>query len=209
MQKIITSLTAMFSVLLVVAQANVYPAGPQSNTTVITNAIVHIGNGQVLEHASVEFKNGKITRVGAGILPDQGATIIDAAGKHVYPGLILSNTNLGLVEINSIRATIDYREIGDYNPNVRSLVAYDTDSKVINTLRSSGILLANIVPQGGILSGSSSVVQLDAWNWEDAAYKTDNGIHLNMPLMMNRPSRGFGGRGGPQQPPRDPVKEGL
>ena len=209
MQKIITSLTAMFSVLLVVAQANVYPAGPQSNTTVITNAIVHIGNGQVLEHASVEFKNGKITRVGAGILPDQGATIINAAGKHVYPGLILSNTNLGLVEINSIRATIDYREIGDYNPNVRSLVAYDTDSKVINTLRSSGILLANIVPQGGILSGSSSVVQLDAWNWEDAAYKTDNGIHLNMPLMMNRPSRGFGGRGGPQQPPRDPVKDGL
>ena len=210
MKKIITTFTALCFVILLTAQETVYPAGPQSNTTVITNAIVHIGNGQVLEHASVEFKNGKITRVGAGIIPDQGANIVDAKGKHVYPGLILANTNLGLVEINSVRATIDSREIGDYNPNVSSLVAYNTDSKVINTLRSSGILLANIVPEGGILSGSYSVVQLDAWNWEDAAYKKDGGIHLNMPLMMTRPGRGFGGgRGGPQQPPRDPVKEGL
>ena len=99
------------------------------------------------------------------------------------------------MEINSVRATNDAQEIGELNPNVRSIVAYNTDSKVINTLRSNGILLANIVPQGGILSGSSSVVQLDAWNWEDAAYKTDAGIHFNMPTLMPRP-RGFGGGGG-------------
>ena len=76
------------------------------------------------------------------------------------------------------------------NPNIHSLVAYNTDSKVINTLRCNGILLAHIVPSGGLLSGTSSVVQLDAWNWEDAAYRIDNGIHFNMPLLLNRPGKG-------------------
>ena len=84
-------------------------------------------------------------------------------------------------------------------------------NKIINTLRSNGILMANIVPDGSLLRGSSSVVQLDAWNWEDAALKTDQGIHLTMPSLMPRPR--FGGRsgGGPnagQQEP-DPVKEGF
>ena len=99
------------------------------------------------------------------------------------PGLILPISNLGLVEISAVRATNDSRELGELNPNVRSIVAYNTDSKVINTLRSNGILLANIVPQGSLIAGSSSVVQLDAWNWEDAAYKTDEGIHLYMPSI--------------------------
>lgn len=150
--------------------------------------------------------------MGTNVTAPAGATIVDAKGKHVYPGLILPISNLGLVEISSVRATSDAQEIGDLNPNVRALSAYNTDSKVINTLRSNGILLANIVPEGGLLSGSSSVVQLDAWNWEDAAYKTDAGIHLRLPMLMARPGFGRfggGGGGGPQQPQPDPVKEGL
>jgi hypothetical protein len=132
-------------------------------------------------------------------------------GKQVYPGLILSSSNLGLVEVSSVRATSDVREIGDLNPNVRSIVAYNTDSKVINTLRSNGILMANIVPQGSMIAGSSSVVQLDAWNWEDAAVKTDAGMHFYMPTLMARPrfGRGGGGPGGPQAPPSDPCKRRI
>lgn len=208
MKKIITFLSLVFC-LVAAAQETVYPVGKQTGTTVITNATVHVGNGQVLNNASIEFKDGKITQVGTNIIPAAGATIVNAQGKHVYPGLILASSNLGLVEINSVRASNDSREIGDMNPNIRSIVAYNTDSKIINTLRSSGILLASIVPEGGMISGSSSIVQLDAWNWEDAAYKTDEGIHLNMPSMMARPAGFRGGRGGPQQPPKDPVKEGL
>jgi hypothetical protein len=95
------------------------------------------------------------------------------------------------------------------NPNVRSIIAYNTDSKVINTLRPNGVLLASVVPEGGMLSGQSSVVQLDAWNWEDAAYKIDNGIHFRVPSLLARP-RGFGfGGGRPGAEPVDPVKEGL
>jgi imidazolonepropionase-like amidohydrolase len=192
------------------AQETVYPTPKQTGSTIITNATIHVGNGQVLEKASIVITDGKIAAVGTNVTAPAGATTVNAEGKHVYPGLILPVSNLGLVEINSVRATNDAQEIGELNPNIRSISAYNTDSKVINTLRSSGILLANVVPQGGLLSGSSSVVQLDAWNWEDAAYKTDAGIHFNMPLLLSRP-RGFGGGGpgGPQQPPVDQVKLGL
>lgn len=200
----------LLSAIRLSAQETVYPAPKQIGVTVITNATVHVGNGTVLNNASIEIRDGKITAVGPNVTAPPGATIVDAKGKHVYPGLILPISNLGLVEISSVRASSDVQEIGDLNPNVRALSAYNTDSKVINTLRSNGILLANIVPEGGLLSGSSSVVQLDAWNWEDAAYKTDAGIHFRLPSLMARPRFGFGGGGGgPQQPQPDPVKEGL
>ena len=100
--------------------------------------------------------------------------------------------SLGLVEVPPVRATVDATEIGELNPNIRALVAYNTDSKVINTLRSNGILLAEVYPGGNLMAGSSSVVQLDAWNWEDAVYAADHAIHLTLPSLLARPSgRGY------------------
>ncbi|HWI93359.1 MAG TPA: amidohydrolase family protein [Flavisolibacter sp.] len=210
MKKIFFSILS-FAFLAGNAQSNVYPAPKQSQPIAITGAIVHIGNGQVLNNATVVMEGGKITAVGTNVQIPAGAQRIEAQGKHVYPGLILSASNLGLVEIGSVRASNDVREIGDMNPDIRSITAYNVDSKVINTLRSNGVLLANVVPEGGLLSGTSSVVQLDAWTNQEAAYKTDQGVHLNMPSLMALPGRRFGGFGGPnaQQPPTDPVKEGL
>ncbi|MEY3178172.1 MAG: hypothetical protein RJB42_413 [Bacteroidota bacterium] len=208
MKKILLNLLALIAVVSINAQETVYPAKKQEGPIFIMNGTVHVGNGQVLNNTSIEIKDGKITAIGNNITPSAGATVADAKGKHVYPGLILANSNLGLIEINSVRATADATEIGDYNPSIRSLVAYNTDSKVINTLKSNGITHANIVPEGGTISGSSSVVQLDAWNWEDAAYASDNGMHMNMPALFNRPNRfaAFLGQQGPQQ---DPIKRGL
>jgi imidazolonepropionase-like amidohydrolase len=209
MKKIFLSVM-IFGSVIACGQANVYPAPKQSQAVAITGATLHIGNGQVLNNATVIMLDGKITAVGTGISVPAGARRVDAQGKHVYPGLILSASNLGLVEIGSVRASSDVREIGDLNPDVRSITAYNVDSKVINTLRSNGILLANVVPEGGMVSGTSSVVQLDAWTPKDAAYKVDEGVHINMPLLMAAPARRFGGFGGPNaQPPVDPVKEGL
>lgn len=214
MRKIFLAI-AVFSLVHVSAQETVLPTPPQKGVTYIKNATIHVGNGKVIENGVIEIKDGKISQVGANVSVPAGATVTDAKGKHVYPGLILPTSNLGLIEVSSVRATSDVRELGDMNPNVRSIVAYNTDSKVINTLRSNGILLANIVPQGSLLAGSSSVVQLDAWNWEDAAYNTDAGMHLYMPSMMPRARfGGFGGggggnAGGPNAPQTDPVKEGL
>ena len=198
----------LFAAQISLAQENVYPAKKQEKPVFISNGMVHVGNGTVLNNASVEINDGKIVNVGNGIAPSANAIVIDAKGKHVYPGLILSNSNLGLVEVNSVRASADAVEIGEFNSNIKSLVAYNTDSKVINTLKTNGVVLANVVPQGGIISGSSSVVQLDAWNWEDAAYAKDNGIHLNMPSLFNRPNP-YAAFMGNAAPAGDPVKRGL
>ena len=165
------------------AQPTVYPAKPQTQPIAVTGATIHVGNGKVIEDGTLLFEDGKITYAGESTPIPSGSLTIDASGKHVYPGFIAPNTNLGLVEVESVRATIDYAEVGENNVHVRSLIAYNTDSKVINTLRSNGILLAQITPQDGLISGQSSVVQLDAWNWEDAAYKVDEGIHINWPTV--------------------------
>ena len=206
MKKIFFYTLCIFIAFNISAQETILPALPQKETIALTNATIHVGNGQVINNGTVVFKNGKITEVGA-TASTAGAKLIDCKGKHIYPGLILTASQLGLIEVPSNRATVDGAEIGEMNPSIRSLVAYNTDSKVTNTLRTNGILLANVIPDGGVISGSSSVVQLDAWNWEDAAYKTDVAIHFRMPSLLNRRG-GRGGFGG-QQAPADPVKTGL
>ncbi|MBS4065942.1 MAG: amidohydrolase family protein [Chitinophagaceae bacterium] len=188
MKKLIILLAVCFA-NTVIAQENVYPVTENKGLVFIKNGTVHVGNGQVIENCTIKINGSKIVEVGPNVaIPSGDVKVIDAKGKHVYPGLILSASQLGLVEVNSVRATVDHTEIGTMNPSIRSIVAYNTDSKVINTLKTNGVLLANVVPQGGTISGSSSVVQLDAWNWEDATYHADGGMHLNMPSLFFRPS---------------------
>ena len=192
------------------AQDDVYPAGPQKGTIYITNATIHVGNGTVISNGTIKITDGKIAQVGSNI-PTSGGDVFDVKGKQVYPGLILPETDLGLKEIaNAVRGSNDYQEIGEWNPNIQSVVAYNTDSKIINTLKANGILLANVAPSGSLLPGATSVVQLDAWNWEDATYKRNTAMVFDMPSLINRRGR-FGGGGGffGQQPQTDPVKEGL
>ena len=213
MRKIIFNISCLLLVASMgMAQEDVYPTGPNKGIFFITNATIHVGNGQVINNGTIKVNNGKIEQVGTNIaMASDNVKVYDAKGKQVYPGLILPYTDLGLKEIaNGVRGSNDYAEIGEFNPSIRSIVAYNTDSKVINTLKANGILLAGVAPQGGVISGSSSVVQLDAWNWEDAAYSMDGGIHLNMPSFIVR----FGRRGGfpglpGAQPPTDPSKEAL
>lgn len=211
MKKIFSNIAALFLLLgFAKAQETVYPARDNKGRFFITNGTVHVGNGQVLENTTIEVNNGKIVKIGQETPTSLlGQSVYDAKGKQVYPGLILPSSDLGLKEIaNGVRGSNDYSELGEYNPSVRSIVAYNTDSRFINVLKANGILLASVVPEGGIISGSSTVVQLDAWNWEDAAYKMDNGIHITMPSFITRMGRrgfgGFGGRGGAQA--GDPIK---
>ncbi|MCZ4243508.1 amidohydrolase family protein [Pedobacter punctiformis] len=181
--------------LICFAQANISPAKKQSKTIAITGATVHVGNGTIIENGTILFGNGKIISVTTnGQVPQDDVLRINASGKHVYPGFIAATTNLGLIEIEAVKATLDFQEIGDFNSHIRSIVAYNTDSKVPATLRSNGVLMAQPTPQGGVVSGSSSVVQLDAWNWEDAVIKTDDAMHMTWPVTP----RFRGGFGRPQ-----------
>ncbi|WP_350292265.1 amidohydrolase family protein [uncultured Croceitalea sp.] len=160
------------------------PAPEQTEAITITGTTAHIGNGTVIENCSIVFENGKITAIGSSVTA-KGKSI-DASGKHIYPGFIAPGKSLGLVEVNAVRASNDQDELGDFIPHIRSLIAYNAESKVVESMRPNGVLLAQITPKGGRISGTSSIVQFDAWNWEDAAVKVDDGIHLNWPGTFRR-----------------------
>ena len=147
--------------------------------------IAHLGNGERIENSIIVVKDGKFDIVADAnrirIDPAAFDTIIKIYGKHVYPAFISPNNTLGMTEIDAVRATKDFDEVGKFNPNVRSLIAYNTDSKILKTVRTNGVLITQATPRGGIISGSSSVMFLDGWNWEDAQLRADDGIHLNWP----------------------------
>lgn len=192
MKKIIYQVIALsLATSSVWAQATISPAKKQTQTIAIVGGTIHVGNGQVIENGTIIFSNGKITSVKEGTAVPQDVMVIKADGKQIYPGFIAPANGLGLVEVESVRATRDIQETGTVNPHVRSLIAYNAESRIIPTVRSNGILLSQPAPEGGVVSGTSSIVQLDAWNWEDAAYKRDNAIHFNWPTAKARGGRRF------------------
>ncbi len=198
MNKYISTAIGLFvSSTLAYGQANISPAKPQSQKIIVLGATIHTGDGKVIENGYLTFDKGKITGIGDATtvkFSTNDARLITASGKHVYPGFIAPITNLGLIEIESVKATIDEDELGENNAHIRSIIAYNTDSKVPATLRSNGILMAQITPKGGSIAGSSSVVQLDAWNWEDAAIRKEDAMHMTWPTTP-RGRGGFGGGG--------------
>jgi len=182
--------STVFALLLVAvpalqAQSLLTPAPAQTIPVVLRNATVHFGDGRPATVTDVLVENGKITQVGAIAQTFKQSRDLDLAGKHIYPGLITLNSILGLQELELVRATADAQETGETNPSARALVAYNTDSRITPTVRSNGILLAQLAPRGGTFSGMSSVVQLDAWDYEDAAVQVDEGIYVNVPPLAN------------------------
>ena len=174
------------------------PGAPQTQPVYLKNATLHIGNGEVVNNGNLLFDEGKIVGINPESIPEN-AEIIDLTGKHVYPGMIALATQIGLQEIEAVRATNDADEVGSLNPNARAIIGYNTDSRVTPTLRSEGVLMAQIIPRGKLFRGTSSVVQLDAWNWEDAAYSLDDAVHLKWPTSDFRES--------PWMPPLKKQKE--
>ena len=158
----------------------------QQTLEIWRGATIHIGDGKtVIPNGYVQIYKGKIVGLGAcdTLKVPKDAKVRDFSGKQIYPALIACNTNIGLQEIELARPTRDEQEVGDLNPNVRSLIAYNTDSKIGPTLRTNGVLMVQTVPDGGLVCGQSSVFKLDAWNWEDAAYRMDDGLHIHWPSM--------------------------
>lgn len=185
------SIISLFSLLIIqdnFSEAQTISPTTKQSAVLITGGTVHVGNGVVFENGIVAFENGKLTIVGdlSSVRVDRTRfeEVIDATGKHVYPGFILPLTTLGLRELDAVRASLDYEETGRLNPHVRALVAYNTDSDIIPTIRSNGILTAQVVMEGGLVSGTSSVVMADAWDWEEAALRVDDGIHIHWPDMF-------------------------
>ncbi|MEA5401436.1 amidohydrolase family protein [Arcicella sp. DC2W] len=178
--KYIYSLVFLLLANTIFAQ-NQAAGSPQTKAIALTGATIHTASGKVIQNGVIVFDKGIITAVGDAntTFNKSNTEVIDVAGKSVYPGLISPANQLGMVEIEAVRATDDQAEIGPFNPHVRALIAYNTDSELIPTVRSNGILLTQATPQGDIITGMSSIMQLDGWNWEDAVLKKDDGVHIN------------------------------
>ncbi len=187
MKQILTTILTLAS--LTSFGQNPAPAKAQARGIALMGATIHVGDGRVIQNGLITFDKGVITNVADAStvrLNTNELDIITLTGKHIYPGLISPASLVGLQEVEAVRATVDSRETGTLNPNVRALIAYDTDSEVIPTIRNNGILITQAMPLGGTVSGSSSIMHADGWNWEDAVLKKDDGIWMNWPGYFAR-----------------------
>ena len=185
--------TLLLFCLGLLVQAQQTPAANQTASILIQGATLHIGDGSIIENGMIGIANGKITEIGVnGSQQNSYESTLNANGQHVYPGFIAANSTVGMVEIDAIRPTNDLNEIGTFLPNIRTIIAYNAESKVVESLRPNGILTAQIVPTRGRIAGSSTIVQLDAWNWEDAGIKVDEGMHIYWPRTYRRGNRAKG-----------------
>ena len=163
--------------------SNQKPAKPQDHPIALIGATLHTVSGETIKDGVLLFEHGKITGLGVGIVVPDNTERINMIGMHVYPGLIAAHTNLGLIEIGSVRGTLDINEIGDITPSVRTLPAVNPDSELLPVTRANGVLMALVVPNGGLIAGISGLIMLDGWTWEEMTLKSAVGLHVWWPSM--------------------------
>jgi len=172
------------SILIVIFLVSIH-FGSIGQKTLLINGYLHVGNGEVMPTAAIGIINGKIVSIKNAMTtthdPSDWDTVINIEGQHVYPGFVAPNSTLGLTEIDAVRATRDFQDVGEFNPHVRTQIAFNVESNVIETVLSNGVLFSQATPRGGAISGTSSVMFLAGWNWEDATVLKDDGIHVNWP----------------------------
>ena len=165
------------------------PGKPQNHPVALVGGTIHVVSGPAVEGGTLLFEKGKITAIGKDVAIPKDADRIDIAGKHVYPGLIHAYSGIGLVEIDGVRATKDFIEAGRINPSAKAQIAFNPDSELIPVARSSGVLLALSVPQGGLVAGQSALMMLDGWTYEDMTLKAPVAVHVNWPHLTTTAAR--------------------
>ncbi|TDR45875.1 imidazolonepropionase-like amidohydrolase [Tahibacter aquaticus] len=151
---------------------------------VLSGADLHTVSHGTIAGGELLIRDGKIAAIGARVDAPADALRIDLKGKRIYPGLIASDSLLGLTEVDAVRATVDMAESGSVNPNARALVAIDADSELLPVARSNGVLTVHVVPRAGedgLLTGQSALVKLDGWTWEEMSLVPSVGVHLVWP----------------------------
>ncbi|MBT3327715.1 MAG: amidohydrolase family protein [Gemmatimonadales bacterium] len=168
---------------------------PQSESIALRGGTIHTVTNGVIENGTIIFQNGIITAVGADINIPAGTRVVDATGKHIYPGLIDAFSSVGLSEVGAVDMSNDVNEVGDFNPNINADVGVNAESRHIGTSRSAGVLTTLTTPGGGLISGMSSAMALEGWSWEEMSMESSAALNINWPNPNPR-GRGFGGRGG-------------
>jgi imidazolonepropionase-like amidohydrolase len=149
----------------------------------IRGATVHPVVGPEIAGGTVLVESGRITAVGTGLAVPKGAQVFDASGLHLYPGFIDADTTLGLVEVPTIRGSVDLKETGRVNPNVRAEVAVNPSSHLIGVARAGGVTTVLVVPEAELLGGYAALMDLSGWTWEEMLFKSGVGQHLAFPYL--------------------------
>lgn len=157
------------------------PGEKQQQPIVLQGGTLHTVTQGTLTDTDLVFADGKITAIGTDLAIPDGAKVVDISGQHVYPGVIAMDTTIGLNEIGAVRATRDSREVGGVTPEVAGHIAFNADSEIIPTVRYHGITHAQVVPEGSLVNGQSSVMQLDGWNYQDSLVAGEIGVHISWP----------------------------
>lgn len=177
------------------------PLPEYKGSILFSGGTLHVGNGEVIDRALIGVENGKITLVKSGLTytidKTEYDTLIELSGKHIYPGFINTNNVLGITEIDAVRPTRDFSETGLFNSNIRAGIAFNTESEILYSVRTNGVLYTQVTPRSGLVSGNSSVMALDGWNWEDAVVKMEDGIHIYWPKKIT--STGWWANPGPNK----------
>jgi len=186
---LIVAAVAAFAAAHVATASDQMPASPQTGPIALRGATIHPVTSAPITNATIVFDHGRITALGRSVDVPGDAEVIDARGKHIYPGMINAYTSIGLTEVSSVRGTRDSRETGRINPNVRAEVSVNPASEIIPVTRANGITLALTVPSGGTISGRSALLRLDGWTWEDMVFAAPVGMHVQWPRMTLYQSR--------------------
>lgn len=157
------------------------PGEPQSQPILLRGGDLYTVANGVMSATDLLFDKGRIVQIGKNLTPPDNCRVIDVSGKRVYPGMIDGCTTLGLIEIGEVRATNDQAEVGQTTPEVAAWVAYNPDSEILPSVRANGITTALVVPDGSLIRGRSSLMNLDGWTREDAAEKSVVAVHMSWP----------------------------
>lgn len=179
------------------AQDLLHKGAPQQAPVVLRNASLHTVSSGVLLGGTLWFQDGVLRGVHpAGEepkLPDGAQpVVVDLQGKHVFPGMVAVGSQLGLVEIGSVRQTVDTDEVGELSPEALALVAVNPDTTGFPVTRQNGVLASVLFPTGGLLPGRASAIELDGWTNAELSVVADVGVVVGWPA---RGGGGFGRRG--------------
>ena len=180
--KIKPTLTLLISTVFLSASDQI-PAPAQDHPVLLKGGIIHTVSGDILANYDLLLDGGKISNIEKNIVPTPDMEVIRVGGKHIYPGFVAAISTIGMTEVSAVRASVDYAETGNLNPNVRANVAYNPDSELIPVARSNGVLIANVTPQSGLIPGQSSLMMLDGWTYENATLNHPTALHINWPSM--------------------------
>lgn len=185
----------MKKLLILVAIITVFAffvfSGNEGQKILIKNGTIVPVEGETIQNGDLLIEDGKIAAIGKDIQAGKDTKVIDASGMFVYPGFIDAYSGFGLMEIGAVTSTVDIREMGKENPEVKVVWAIHPHSVHIKTSRINGTTSALVAPAGGTFPGISALIKMDGWTIEEMAFKEEATSLINFP-MSPRPAGGEG-----------------